>query len=48
MPIEFGLWRIDGEGYNRLPSTKLDDESHSESMMSMRVQSVFSSQLSPS
>lgn len=30
MPIEFGLWRIDGTGYKRLSSTRLDDESRLE------------------
>lgn len=33
MPIEFGLWRIDGEGYSRLSSTKLDDESRLEDLI---------------
>lgn len=33
MPIEFGLWCIDGEGYSRLSSTKLDDESRLEDLI---------------
>lgn len=33
MPIEFGLWRIDGEDYNRLSSTRLDDESRLEDLI---------------
>ena len=33
MPIEFGLWRIDGDGYERLPSTKLNNESRLEELI---------------
>jgi len=33
MPIEFGLWRIDGEGYERLSSSKLDEESRLEELI---------------
>lgn len=33
MPIEFGLWRIDGEGYSRLSSQRLDDESRLEELL---------------
>lgn len=33
MPIEFGLWRIDGEGYRRLSSRKLNDESRLEGLI---------------
>lgn len=33
MPIEFGLWRIDGDDYSRLSSTKLDDESRLEDLI---------------
>lgn len=33
MPIEFGLWRIDGNSYQRLSSGKLDDESRLEDLL---------------
>lgn len=33
MPIEFGLWRIDGGEYDRLSATKLDDESRLEDLL---------------
>lgn len=33
MPIEFGLWRIDGGDYSRLSSRKLDDESRLEQLL---------------
>ena len=33
MPIEFGLWRIDGSSYNRLSSSKLDEEARLEELL---------------
>ncbi|AEN07455.1 hypothetical protein Halar_0190 (plasmid) [halophilic archaeon DL31] len=33
MPIEFGLWRIDGDEYARVPSGKLNDESRLEELV---------------
>ncbi|AFZ73770.1 PDDEXK family nuclease [Natronobacterium gregoryi] len=33
MPIEFGLWRTDGDEYSRVPSGKLDDESRLEELV---------------
>jgi len=33
MPIEFGLWRIDNDDYQRLSSAKLDDESRLENLL---------------
>lgn len=33
MPIEFGLWRIDGADFQRLSSARLDDESRLENLL---------------
>lgn len=33
MPIEFGLWRLDEQGYTRLSSSKLDNESRLEDLL---------------
>lgn len=33
MPIEFGLWRMDGDEYTRLSSTQLNDESRLEALI---------------
>ena len=33
MPIEFGLWRMDGNNHTRLSSAKLDDESRLEDLI---------------
>ena len=33
MPIEFGLWRMDGDEYTRLSASKLDDESRLEDLL---------------
>ncbi len=33
MPIEFGLWRMDGDGFTRLSASQLDDESRLEELI---------------
>lgn len=33
MPIEFGLWRMDGDDFRRLSSDRLDEESRLEGLL---------------